>query len=331
MKKMIISLFLSVCMVFSMIPCKAKEKTINDLQIVDLTEKNSVPKTCDYIITDENTLNEAVSLSNSFGKPVFVKTENLEFDQLVNSFELDVEAKTEDLCEKPSLEFVGYLIYNKGNDVVSWYKEKGVSDSLMFDAVSNKVLTLEDDSLKQSRAVTWVVESSYSTVVTYPEATVGVSGILYGSSSSKYGGQDIMVEVTPTSSTAYKTYKTVSVQPKISITNGTVLDYWPDTRSSYSTAVTLSFPWSIVVSFNTNTSVNITKPAGGIGTSNMTWRYSPQSYTKNLIKTKSGVTFNSSTTTLKTLIRYDVTLYTLDNTTGSNSTRTVNYSTTFSS
>jgi hypothetical protein len=183
----------------------------------------------------------------------------------------------------------------------------------------------------QSRALTWNNKDSYSTAVTYTEATVGVSGVLYGSSTSKYGGQDIVVEVTPTSSTAYKTYKIVSVQPKISITNGTVSDYWPDIRSSYSTSISLSFPWTVSFTFNTIASVNITKPTGGVGTNNMTWKYSPKSYTKNLIKTNSGVTFNSSTTTLKTSIRYDVTLYTLDNTTGSNSTRTVNYSTNFSS
>ena len=331
MKKIITSFFLSMCMVFSIIPCMAKKKTIDDLQIVDLTKNNSMLETSDYIIANENTLCEAATLSGTFDKPVFVKTENLEFNQLINSFELDVDAKTEILCEKSSLEFMGYLIYNNGDDVVSWYKEKGVDDSQMFDAVSNKVLTLEDSLTNQSRALTWNNKDSYSTAVTYTEATVGVSGVLYGSSTSKYGGQDIVVEVTPTSSTAYKTYKIVSVQPKISITNGTVSDYWPDIRSSYSTSISLSFPWTVSFTFNTIASVNITKPTGGVGTNNMTWKYSPKSYTKNLIKTNSGVTFNSSTTTLKTSIRYDVTLYTLDNTTGSNSTRTVNYSTNFSS
>lgn len=308
MKKTIVSFFLSLCLFVNMVPCVAKSKTISDLQIVDLTESKSATKNGDYIIADEGTIYEAVTLSDSFKKPVFVRTEKLKLDYLRDSFNLKINAKTEELCEKTSLEFMGYLIYDNGDKAISWYKEIGVNDSQMFDAVSDKVLTMGSDLNNQSRAITWHNINSYSTAVTYTEATVGVSGVLYGSSTSKYGGQDIVVEVTPTPSTSYKTYKIVSVQPKISITNGTVSDYWPDIRSSYSTSVTLSFPWTVSFTFNTNTSVNITKPTGGVGTSNMTWKYSPKSYTNNLIKTKSGVTFNSSTTTLKTLIRYDVTL-----------------------
>lgn len=331
MKRVLLSILLSICMFVISIPCWAKDKSISDLSIIDLGEDTVDSSVYDLIIADECELKKAFIISDGFREPVFLKTSNLDLNDVLTAYEIKICGGTEDLKVQEDLEFAGYLIYAQGNSVVSWYKEKEVSDQALTDAIATEILNFDQGTSVEPCAVTWNPKDSYSTKVTYTEATVGVSGVLYSSSKSKYGGQQFVVEVTPTASTAYMTYRTVSVQPKISITNGTVSDYWPDVRSSYSSSITIAFPWSVSITFDTEASVNVTKPSGGVGDTHMTWKYAPSSATKDIIKTKSGVTFNSNTATLKTTVRYDVTLYKLDNTTGTNSTRTVNYSTTFSS
>lgn len=308
----------------------------NFVNILDITKENS--KTLDnysLIITNEENLNKSLDLSDKLNKPIFIETSDYSIKKIASLFNINSNYKEDQISPQENLELKGYLVYKDAVEKIEpWFVEKNLAETTFKNDLENKIKTVESNSSMtsiQPKAAAWPVADSYAINLTYTEAYVGVSGILYNSgSSSPTGQQDMIVEVSPRSSTYYD-YSCEYFTNELSFTNGRVLDYSPENQYS-TTSISISYPWGISASFNLGGTLDVTKTNGGIGYNYSTWKFDPSVNSGFYnVKGKATAEFSSSSFPLKSSISTYITLRTTEKSTGSTSVRTVNYNTTFSS
>ena len=339
--KKIISLTLSSLLLLST-TCSAVVTNPNKVTILDLRASHSTysTKNFDCLIVNESDLSNAIELSNELSTPVFIETQNLDVNDLLESTNVDSNLKTESLSEKAGLIFKGYLLYNKGSDIaIPWYIEDSISDDTFKDDLKSKLIEIKNNTdllsqsiNKSSKDIEWPIEDSYATNVSYTEGTVGISGILHRGS-TYVGAQVFNVQVNPRGAGTYTDYSCEGFDNTVGASTGKVLDWSPSSSSGYSSSITINYPWSVSASFSFNSSLKVSYLSGGIGNSYTEWRFKPRFCAYNMIKGESVIKFQNTngSSVLKSNVRTEVTFRTTQGIDGSSSTRKVNYNTAFSS
>ena len=284
------------------------------------------------IFTTEKNLTKSIKLSDDLTKPIFIETENRSIETIASYF--DIEGYNDSsIQEQECAELRGYLVYEHGDKRIEpWFAEVGIEEGLFEDDLENRAKSINssDDiysDLNDAKASQWPIVDTYSQKVSYTEGVLGLAGKLYkGTGTKKIGEQDIIVEITPRSSTANK-YACAYYEPEIFLNNGKVIDYSPENKSS-TTSVTVSYPWGVSASFGLGGTTTINKTAGGVGYNNTKWKFTPtlNAGTKGL-KGKATCEFSSSISTLKSHISTNIRFKTTNNATGRSTYRTVNFGT----
>ena len=299
------------------------------LTTIDKLENNY--ENNNVIIGNDESLSNSMNVYDDLNKPVFIETTNSSAADIAEHFNITGEID-DYIPQEEGLELKGYLVYGDNSKTIEpWLIEVGLAEGVFIEDLNKKVNSIEYNKGIKAKGPTWPVADSYATNLTYTESYVGVSGILYNSgSSSPTGQQDVVVEVTPRTSTYYD-YSCEYFTTETYFNNGKVLDYSPENRYN-TTSISISYPWGISTSFELGGTFDVTKIGGGVGYNYSEWKFDPNNSSgfKN-IKGKTTTEFSSSISTLKSTISTKLTFRSTDKRTGSSSIRTVNYGTSFSS
>ncbi|HYF75306.1 MAG TPA: hypothetical protein VD757_01855 [Candidatus Nitrosocosmicus sp.] len=293
----------------------------------------------DAVIIDEADLESLLDMSSDLRVPVFIETDNYHVESIYDSLDIEDSIKKIKVSEHKDLRLKGYLVSRDSEiHIEPWFIEKGIDDELFEEDIVKKFNKIKENPSNTSASLSemavlseWPIADSYSTYITYTEAYVGISSYLYYNpsnpvNSTYVGGQDFIVEIEPRASSTYD-YSVDYFYTRIDSLNGPVTRYSP-TNTYNTTSITVSKPWGVSIEFDLGGTMDVTKSSGGVGQTYTRWKFDPNNLAAyDPMYSQVFIGFESTESTLEGNVRYDITLRKTEITTGSSSTRTVNYNT----
>lgn len=293
----------------------------------------------DAIIINEADMESLLDISSGLSVPVFVETDSYDVQSIYDSLDIEDNQKKIRVDRHKDLSLKGYLVSRDSEiHIGPWFIENGIDDKLFEEDIVKKFNKIKENSANTSASLSemsvlseWPIADSYSTYITYTEAYVGISSYLYSNpsnpvNSTYVGGQDFVVEIEPRASSTYD-YSVDYFYTRIDSLNGPVTRYSP-TNTYDTTSITISKPWGVSVEFDLGGTMDVTKSSGGVGQDYTRWKFDPNNLAAyDPMYSQVFIGFESTESTLEGNVRYDITLRKTEITTGSSSTRTVNYNT----